>query len=73
MADADSFLTYRLKAHEFPKGAEKPCVGWLVNQMGDGNNLGLRLQVIMGKVDINVRTVGEQHACFEDTLPKDQP
>jgi len=61
-----------MACHEYPKGAEKPCVGWMVNQLGD-NNLGLRLQVIMGKVDGDVRTVGEQHACFEDTLPQDQP
>lgn len=56
--------------HETSVGAEKPCVGWLVHQLGPGNNLGLRLRVITGQVDANVETVGEQHERFEDTLPK---
>jgi hypothetical protein len=47
-----------------------PCVGWLHNQMGPGNNLGLRLAVMIGRIDADVETVGEQHLCFEDTLPK---
>ena len=61
-----------MACHEYPKGAEKPCVGWLVNQLGDGGNLGLRLRVILGEVDGDVRTVGKQHACFEGTLPADR-
>jgi hypothetical protein len=58
-----------MSCHEFPKGAEKPCVGWLMHQLGRGNNIALRLAVIRGQVDANVRTVGPQHARFEDTLP----
>lgn len=58
-----------LACHEFPPGKEKPCVGWLVHQLGPGNNLGLRLRVMAGSVDANVCTVGPQHGCFEDTLP----
>lgn len=58
-----------MACHEYPKGKEKPCVGWLVHQIGPGNNLGLRMRAMAGQVDMNVRTVGEQHACFEDTLP----
>jgi len=48
---------------------ELPCVGWLANQLGQGNNLALRLAVIRGRIDANVKTVGEQHERFEDTLP----
>lgn len=57
--------------HEFPADRNMPCVGWLVHQLGPGNNLALRLRVIMGKVDANVLTVGPQHERFEDTLPRD--
>lgn len=46
-----------------------PCVGWLVHQLNEGNNIGLRLAAMTGQVDANVVTVGEQHACLEDTLP----
>lgn len=49
--------------------ADTPCVGWLVNQLGEGNNIALRMAVIAGRIDANVRTVGPQHARFEDTLP----
>lgn len=51
-------------------GGELPCVGWLVHQLGPGNNLPLRLRVIKGLVDGDVKTVGPQHSQFEDTLPK---
>jgi hypothetical protein len=59
-----------MACHETPVGAEVPCVGWLVHQIGEGQNLGLRLQIITGKIDGNVETVGEQHSRFEDTLPR---
>ena len=58
-----------MACHETPAGAELPCVGWLVNQLGPGNNIGLRIAVAAGRVDANVETVGEQHERFEDTLP----
>ncbi len=62
--------TLRLMAcHETKRGRELPCVGWLVNQLGDGNNILLRLAVRTGRIDANVRTVGPQHERFEDTLP----
>lgn len=60
-----------MACHETKVGGELPCVGWLVHQLGPGNNLGLRLAVISGRVDGNVKTVGPQHETFEDTLPND--
>jgi hypothetical protein len=58
-----------MACHEAAIGKELPCVGWLVNQIGPGNNIVLRLAVAFGQMDGNVCTVGPQHACFEDTLP----
>ncbi len=46
-----------------------PCVGWLVQQLGEGNNIPLRLAVHLGRISADVETVGEQHAILEDTLP----
>lgn len=64
--------TLRLMAcHESHPGREFPCVGWLSHQLGEGNNIPLRMAVIEGRVDANVETVGPQHACLEDTLPDD--
>ena len=62
-----------MACHQTERGAELPCVGWLANQLGEGNNLSLRLAVMNGRVDANVRTVGPQHARLEDTLPQGAP
>lgn len=59
-----------MACHETPSGRELPCVGWLVHQLGPGNNIALRLAVSVGRIDANVRTVGPQHERFEDTLPE---
>lgn len=45
------------------------CVGWLANQLGPGNNIGLRMQMMSCENVSNIRLVGEQHETFEDTLP----
>jgi hypothetical protein len=57
---------HMMACHETKK---LPCVGWLLHQLGPGNNLVLRLRATFGKLDVNVKTIGPQHACFEDTLP----
>lgn len=46
------------------------CVGWLHNQLGVGNNIGLRLKMLHCKNIGKLQIVGEQHDRFEDTLPK---
>ena len=60
-----------MACHETPIGKELPCVGWMDNQLGEGNNIGLRMAVICGRIDGRIETVGEQHVCLEDTLPQD--
>ncbi len=61
-----------MACHESPPGQELPCVGWMNHQLGDGNNLALRLAVLGGKVSGDIEVVGEQHRRFEDTLPRSQ-
>jgi hypothetical protein len=58
-----------MACHETTHGEEKPCVGWMHHQLGVGNNVMLRYQVVMGRLDGKYKLDGEQHACFEDTLP----
>lgn len=48
------------------------CVGWLDNQLGTGNNIGLRLSMMNCTNVGALRLRGEQHQCFEDTLPKSE-
>lgn len=59
-----------MACHETPVGEELACVGWLANQLGRGNNIGLRLAAMSGAIDTNVETVGPQHEHFVATLPK---
>lgn len=59
-----------MACHESHPGSELPCVGWLENQLGAGNNLVLRMAALTGQIDADVDTVGEQHQRLEDTLPQ---
>lgn len=45
------------------------CIGWLMNQVGRGNNIAMRIQLMSCDNADQIRLVGEQHECFEDTLP----
>jgi Family of unknown function (DUF6283) len=45
------------------------CVGWLVHQLGPGNNIGLRLRMLSCTNARAIKLRGEQHETFEDTLP----
>ena len=57
-----------MACHETTPDDEYPCVGWLVHQLGPGNNIALRIRGLDGCFS-GLETVGEQHTCFEDTLP----
>ena len=46
------------------------CVGWLMNQLGPGNNIALRMRVRNCSNLAAVRLRGEQHRNFADTLPR---
>ena len=56
-----------MACHYSKPGEEFPCAGWLSNQIGAGNNIGLRLAVMTGQMPIP-EVDGDQHECFEDTL-----
>ncbi len=48
---------------------DTPCIGWLAHQLGSGNNIPLRIQMISCGNAKKIRLRGEQHETFEDTLP----
>ena len=62
-----------MACHETQPGAEKPCVGWVYNQLGTGNNIMLRLRALSDPSLSNPQVVGEQHATFAETLPQGDP
>lgn len=45
------------------------CIGWLANQLGPGNNIGMRMRMLTCSNARDFRTIGEQHETFQDTLP----
>lgn len=59
-----------MACHETQLGKELPCVGWLDNQLNEGNNLALRIAVFQRRVSADYELDGPQHTCFEDTLPQ---
>jgi hypothetical protein len=64
------FGAANMACHESMPGDEYHCIGWLMNQMGPGNNIALRIRMIDHDLR-KVRTVGPQHERLEDTLPKE--
>jgi hypothetical protein len=48
---------------------EAHCVGWLVNEIGPGNNIPLRIVMPSCENARHIQVDGEQHDRFEDTLP----
>lgn len=56
--------------HEHDVGEEAHCVGWLMNQLGPGNNIGLRIAMMDCENSRHIQLDGPQHSRFEDTLPK---
>lgn len=58
-----------MACHEHDSAEGVFCVGWLVNQIGPGNNLALRMQMMSCENARAIRIHGDQHETFEDTLP----
>ena len=58
-----------MACHESDVGSEEPCIGWLENQLGVGNNIALRLKMMMEPSLGHFEIDGEQHPTLEDTLP----
>jgi Family of unknown function (DUF6283) len=70
IADETGFAEKLMGCHESPVSAETPCVGWLHNQLGPGNNFRLRWEVARGRISGDYELDGPQHATFADTLPR---
>ena len=68
----DCALTRTLRVmacHETTGQGEQACVGWVLNQLGPGNNITLRMRVATGRLDVSeFETFGPQYETFEETL-----
>lgn len=62
--------TKRIMACHYSKiGEEIPCAGWLHQQMGEGNNIWLRIEMMRGRMPLP-KVFGRQHRTFDRTLPR---
>ncbi len=57
-----------MACHYSKEGTELPCVGWVVHQLGAGQNIALRILAARTPEHFDVRTVGPQRECFEETF-----
>ena len=57
--------------HSIPED-EEHCIGWLHNQLGVGNNIGMRLRMMTCENAKDIKIYGDQHTKFEDTLPENK-
>lgn len=46
------------------------CIGWLHNQLGEGNNIALRISMTNCENIRDIKIQGKQHNNFDETLPK---
>lgn len=65
------FSAPAMACHHSIDGDGMYCVGWVVNQLGTGNNIALRMRMLNCENIGEIKLVGEQHVTFEDTLPRD--
>lgn len=59
-----------MACHESSPRKPYACVGWLVNQLGPGNNFGLRLRAMLGELgDVDVLQVdGDQYDTVDEMV-----
>ena len=69
--DPENNILYKMQCHESTRlSTEKTCIGWLHNQLNEGNNIALRVACCIDPEEAKYELDGEQHLKFEDTLPK---
>lgn len=64
-----SSLTRPLRVMACHETDDAHCIGWVHNQLGDGNNIALRLRMVDCHNVGKLRLRGVQHPDFESTLP----
>lgn len=69
LASLQASEMHAMSCHEHAAADEAYCVGWLMNQIGPGNNLPLRIKMLncenFGRISLD----GPQHKRLEDTFP----
>ena len=61
--------SYQVRVMSCHSEQDSHCIGWINNQVNQGNNILLRLELISCSNSNEIEVFGEQHETFEDTLP----
>jgi hypothetical protein len=74
IADPQSpnFFPKELKVMACHEEGNVHCISWLSNQLGVGNNIALRIKMLDCENIGDIKTFGDQHKRFEDTLPQNK-
>ncbi len=67
LSDLKSKTMHVMACHETH---DTHCIGWLVNQVGAGNNIALRIKMMACENAGEIKIAGKQHEKFAETLPK---
>lgn len=65
LASLDSHL---MACHYSKSADQRPCIGWLIHAVGDGNNIIARLYLREITNTNEIETFGDQHTSFAATL-----
>ena len=57
-----------MACHYSKDGAELECIGWLMNQLGAGNNIPLRIRMMGCSNTSEIKLDGAQKETFEETF-----
>lgn len=57
-----------MACHHSSNGHEYECIGWLHNQLGNGNHIPLRMQMMYCSSVKEIELDGEQKDTFQDTF-----
>lgn len=57
-----------MQCHKHTDDDPAHCIGWLMHQLGPGNNIAMRMQMITCTNRDKLKLDGEQHESFEDTI-----
>lgn len=67
--DLSGITASRLRIMACHETHDAHCIGWLMNQLGPGNNIGLRLHMRDCENSGAIKLAGKQHETFAETLP----
>lgn len=57
-----------MACHHSQQGEERMCIGWLMNQVNQGNNIALRLMMLSCDNRKEIQLDGPQRSSFEETF-----